>query len=866
MIDIQNRLLQLVSRLVFNHAWIVIAVFTLLAILGALYTAQNLGVNSDTSAMFDERLTFRQIRESYQNTFPQSEDNIVVVVSGTVPELVNSVADSIAAELRKRPDLFEAVFQPTGEPFMKQNQLLYLDTADLTALKANLVKAKPMMSFLTEHYSLKGLFSFLGLMVRYSSPDQLEGMVPVFQKMDTVLIANLNGHQPVMSWQNLMNSEVNLTPMGYSFIQVKPVLDFEKIRPAKTSIQEAQSIAEQYEDTNVKVRLTGKKAMTYEEMGSVMDGAIQASILALIMVSLVLWMGLRSFRLIVATLYTLVVGLVLTAAFSTWAVGQLNMISVAFAVLYIGLGVDYAIHVCLRYRELAGEGLPIRESLATSINHIAPALILSTLSTSIGFYAFVPTAFTGVRELGIIAGTGMFISLLVTLFLLPCLLLKLSAMGTAPPRSESAIGGPVIERYRKPIRIGTIVVVVVALVLLPQIKFDYDPINLRDQNSQSVSTIRELMSEKSFTPWSLNIISPDSSTSTVLKQQLQKLPEVGRSLDIFSFIPRDQQTKIRQIKQVKNELEGLDAPAFIFEEIPDQQQVTAITDFAALLTSPAYTKVAAMASFGQHLSMLVDSLDQRDTVRTSQTIEALQSGLLKALPYTMSSALGSLEPSQISLSSLPDNLKARWISREGQYRTQAMPAEDLQNNDQMKRFASAVQQIAPEATGDLMVTIASADTVVKSFKQAILYALIAITTLLLIYLRDLKETLFILIPLFLAGIFTCAFTVVLGIEFNFANIIALPLLLGLGVDNGVHIVHRAKSDTTGKGLLQTSTARAVLFSSLTTLLSFGNLAFSPHRGTASMGWLLTIGVFFVVVSTLVVLPAFLSERRPAVMD
>jgi predicted RND superfamily exporter protein len=213
---------------------------------------------------------------------------------------------------------------------------------------------------------------------------------------------------------------------------------------------------------------------------------------------------------------------------------------------------------------------------------------------------------------------------------------------------------------------------------------------------------------------------------------------------------------------------------------------------------------------------------------------------------------------------MPDNLKDRWISAEGQYRIQVMPAENLTSNVQMKNFAFAVQGVAPEATGDLMVTIASADTVVKSFKQAILYAVVAITVLLLIYLRNLRETLFILIPLFLAGIFTCAFTVVLGIEFNFANIIALPLLLGLGVDNGVHIVHRAKSDTSGKGLLQTSTARAVLFSSLTTLLSFGNLAFSPHRGTASMGWLLTIGVFFVLLATLIVLPSFLP--KPAVRD
>ncbi len=167
--------------------------------------------------------------------------------------------------------------------------------------------------------------------------------------------------------------------------------------------------------------------------------------------------------------------------------------------------------------------------------------------------------------------------------------------------------------------------------------------------------------------------------------------------------------------------------------------------------------------------------------------------------------------------------------------------------------------MVPEATGDLVVTIAAGDTVVRAFKQAILYALMAITLLLLVYLRKIRDTLLILLPLVLAGAFTGALTVILDIDFNFANIIALPLLLGLGVDNGVHIVHRAKTDKSGRSLLQTSTARAILFSSLTTLFSFGNLAFSPHPGTASMGLLLTFGVIFVLLATLVVLPAFLLK-------
>lgn len=864
MIKFQNRLLQWVSKLVFNHAWSIIIGFTILAVIGFNYTTRNLGVNSDTSAMFDQKLPFRQIREAYKHTFPQTEDNMVLVISGTVPELVSSVADSISQALRLKPDLFEAVFQPIGEPFMKQNQLLYLDTAQIGTLANNLVKAKPMMSFLTEHYSLKGLFSFLGLMVRFSAEDQLDAMSPMFQEIDRVVMATTEGDQDMVSWQNLMGNQNQSFSSEYRFIQIKPILDFQRVRPAKSAIEEVRRIIERYGHHHVQIRLTGKKAMTYEEMGSVMDGAIQASILALIMVSLVLWLGLRSFKLIAATLYTLIVGLVLTAAFSTWAVGQLNMISVAFAVLYIGLGVDYAIHICLRYRELAGEGFPAKESLTVSINHIAPALILSTLSTSIGFYAFVPTAFTGVSELGIIAGTGMFISLLVTLFLLPCLLWKLSALGM-PLAASRKLDGPVIEKYRRPIRIGTLVLSLVAVVLLPLIEFDYDPINLRDPKSESVSTVRELMSKNSFTPWSLNVVVPDCSTSAALKNQLNALPEVDRSIDIFSYIPSNQPAKIQQIRQTKNQFAGIEAPLFEFEKVSDQQQLKAIVDFATLLNSPAYAELDYLKTLGANLSLLADSLGESDTVGISRTITTLQDGLLKALPYTISNALGSLNPQPISLEWLPDNLKNRWISSQGQYRVQVLPAENLNDNPEMREFSSSVQGVAPTATGDLMVTIASADTVVKSFKQALTYAVIAISLLLLIYLRDLKQTLFILLPLLLAGLFTCALTVVLSINFNFANIIALPLLLGLGVDNGVHIVHRAKSSSK-KGLLQTSTARAVLFSSLTTLFSFGNLAFSPHRGTASMGWLLTIGVVFVLLSTLIVLPSFLPAGKPGTKD
>ncbi len=863
--QLQKRSLEFLSKVIFKYSWIIIAAFTGLAVFGFFYTTSNLGVNSNTAEMFDEQLPFRQLRDQYKQIFPATEDNMVIVVSGEVPEMVASTADSLAEEFKSREDLYQSVFQPTGEDFFKKHQLMYLDTTTLIQLSEQLIKARPMMAFLSENYSLKGLFSFLGLMIRYSSADQREGIAPMINKMDSVLLTTLSGGEQLLSWQHLMGTE-SLGETGYSFIQIKPVLDYSKIRPAKEAIEQAHSIAADYTSKYVRVRITGKKAMTYEEMGSVMAGAIQASILALFMVSLILWFGLKSLRLIAATLYTLIIGLILTATFSTWAVGHLNMISVAFAVLYIGLGVDYAIHICLRYREFLGDAMDIKSAIASSIHHIAPALILSTLSTSIGFYAFIPTDFTGVSELGIIAGTGMFISLVVTVVLLPCLLHIMSGWRSQRVSDRRIIKGPIVEKYYRQIRWVTLGLTVAALLILPNIAFDYDPINLRDPNSESVATVRELMAEQNFTPWSLNVVSEDSTALANSKAKLRALPEVGQVINLFSFVPVQQSVKIARIHQIKAELGQISKPSFVFDAVPIPDQERSISEFGKLLSSAAYAGNKSLEQFGEHLMVLSDTLRQLDAPEAKALVEKFQYGLMAALPYTVTGLINSLEPGPVSLANLPPALTERWVSNRGQFRTQVMPAEVLHTNDDMKKFASAVQQVAPEATGDLMVTIASGDTVIAAFRQAIWYALVAISILLMIYLRSIRETLFILLPLILAGIFSAALTVLLGIEFNFANIIAIPLLLGLGVDNGVHIVHRAKTESGGKSLLQTSTARAVFFSSFTTLFSFGNLAFSPHRGTASMGWLLTIGVIFVVLTTLLVLPAFLPKTGPKIRD
>jgi hypothetical protein len=218
---------------------------------------------------------------------------------------------------------------------------------------------------------------------------------------------------------------------------------------------------------------------------------------------------------------------------------------------------------------------------------------------------------------------------------------------------------------------------------------------------------------------------------------------------------------------------------------------------------------------------------------------------------------------------LPKDLVEHWVSKDDQYRVAVFPRENLNDNEAMRRFVAAVRTVAPDAIGFPVIYLEAGDAVVKAFKKAFLMALVAVTVLLLLLLRPKSDTLLVLLPLLLAGALTGAASVVVGIPFNFANIIALPLLLGIGVDSGIHMSHRMRAAPPAAGqVLETSTARAVLYSSLTTICSFGNLAVSPHRGMASMGVLLVIGIGFTLLCTLVVLPALMmvSGKQSRVGD
>jgi hopanoid biosynthesis associated RND transporter like protein HpnN len=852
---------------------LVLAAALVASAVGLSYTATHLGIFTDTQDLLSRELPFRQRYADYKAAFPQFSDNIAIVIDGTNPDLVEDAAASLGARLRERRDLFKQVFDPASDPFFVRNGLLYLDMDELADLSERLADAEPLLATLAEDMSLRGLFEVLGLAVDdivdgETDPSALED---IFQGVDDALAARLDGRAFVLSWREMMMGDVLDEDDFRRIILVQPALDYTVLRPAREAMDAIRAMAAGLDPEGVggiRVRLTGGAALEEEELESVAKGASVAGILALLVVGTLLVLGLKSVRLVAATLATLVMGLIWTAAFAALAIGHLNLISVTFAVLFIGVGVDFGIQFSLRYREEILRGVDPGAALTKAAAGVGGALTLAAAAAAIGFFSFVPTAYVGLAELGVIAGVSMLIALFANLTVLPAILALVplrprQATGEWEKRAPRA--ARLILRHAGAIVGGALVLGLAAAAVAPGVRFDFNPLNLNDPTTESVQTFRDLMRKNSSAAYTIAVLTPDLDRAVVVAERLEALEEVDEAITFADFVPEQQDEKLFFVEEMNIFL----YPVFRLDENKPPATVAergeALVAFRAKLAELlASANLGPLSDEARGLAERLDRfLARHGGARHSdgdEAILALETSLLRTLPARLDRLGQSLGAEQVTLEGLPADLRARRIASDGRALVEAVPAEDLNDNEAVRRFARAVRTIAPEATDTPVLIIEAGDAIVAAFARAGMIAFAGITLLLVVVLRSVVDTVLVLLPLLLAAALTMAATVGFDIPFNFANVIALPLLLGLGVAFGIHLVLRRRAAATVGEMLATSTSRAILFSALTTMCSFGTLAISHHRGTASMGQLLFISLTFALVCTLVVLPAMLELR------
>ncbi len=845
---------------VLRYPWTLL-VFTLI-ICGSsfYYTFNNLGVNTNTAEMLSPDLPFQKNRKRIEAAFPHDAGSIILVVEAQTPEETSQAAIKLANALAAQKQHFNSVYIPTENDFFKQQALLYLEVDELEVLAAKLSDAQPFIGHLSQNFHLQGLFSIINeaLNQKNSLPMDLE---PLLNALNHSFDAQIRQQIYHLSWQELLASNKLNTESRRTIVIARPKMNFKEILPAELALTAARLTIKDLmlQIPTLNIRITGEIALEHEELESVTEGSAIAGIVSLILVCSSLWFGLRSVKLLLATFLALIFGLILTAGFATIAIGHLNLISIAFAVLYIGLGVDYAIHLCLRYRECRASGMENNEAICESIHSVGFSIFLCALTTSLGFLAFIPTDYSGVSELGLISGAGMFIGLFISLTILPALL-TLFSLKTVKPLPASGrtplwlVNFPF--HFSKPIKISAILFTIVSVIVLTQLTFDSNSINLRDPRSESVSTIKELLRSKTDSPYALSALSDNLKQAQQMAQNLNALPVVDNTIFLTDLVAKNQDEKLAIIEELDLIL-GSQLNQFnqVHEEIDTRQ---ALVDFSSqikqiLQQQPQHLVALSLQKLQTNLQTFIVQADNNPV----ETYPALEENILGLLPYTMERLRTSLMATEYTLADLPRYLTQHWISNEGLYRILIMPADNQNVLENQLSFVKDVQAITPGVTGLSVADQASGDAIVKAFIEAFSGALIAIVLLLLLILRNIKNTLLVIFPLLLATLLTGASNVILNNPFNFANIIALPLLMGMGVDSGIHIMHRLHSNfDVNENLLQTSTARGVFFSSLTTMCSFSSLAFTPHVGTSSMGLLLALGIFFTLICTLIVLPAF----------
>ncbi len=867
-----------------RHPRIVVALGSCFAVAAAWYGYTHLYVDADTGNLVSDRLPWRQAHEALDRSFPHLLEEMQVVIDAASPEIAAEAQRRLAEALEARTDVFSVVYAPGDGDFFDRHALLYSTTDELAELRSRMRDYRQMWLDLEKDPTLGGLAAVVER-VGADSTRQTD-VSPVLMAIGGAFYANRYGHFFTFPWSDLTQGRSSDRSERRRFVLVKPILDYSRSRPAAAAMQAIRDGADKLglDRRAVRVRITGSEAFEHESIDAGLKDVPRLLIGALVMVALVLYAAMRSVRLLGASLCVLTAGLAGTAAFAAVAVGGLNMISVAFAILYVGLGIDYSIHFCLHYVEARQETGSHIEALRATSERAGVPLFLSAVTTALCFYAFMVTDFTGVADLGKIGGTGMLFSFAATVGLLPALLslgpFRLpeteEAEGTdvgvpiAPTRTPLTWLDGVVTRRRRLILLAALVLAAISATLIPRARFDQDVINMSDPDAESVLTLRELLGDPNTAVRAVSMLEPDSARAADVAARLAGLDVVRSTMTLSTFVPSDQEAKLEIIQGLAADLgprtDSRNAPATGADAgAAYERRMAAVQRLQDAATELSLDGDSATRAAARQLAFLIGLWRSHQRIWLPETQASMAAGLEKSLvgtlPWVQTRFRRALHAGPVTRQGLPGALRERWVTPAGIERVQVLPADRLDTPQKLRGFVEAVQAEEPAISGMPVENVELGKVTVRAFRMAFALALVATAAALLVLLGDPRSSAIVMASLILATLFTGAVASWWDIPFNISNVITLPLLLGIGVDAGIHIVHRRRQTGDGERLLDTATGRAIFYSGLTTIVGFGNLMLATHRAIAGMGALLVIGMINVLICTLVVLPAVMA--RPA---
>jgi hopanoid biosynthesis associated RND transporter like protein HpnN len=844
-----------------RHPFAVLGLAMVLAAGSAIYAAERFALKTDINELISPDLPWAKRAIEYRREFPRF--GIILVIDAPTAELAEQASIELSGELLAHAERFRFVSQPGSGPFFERNGLLFLPTDEVARFTNGVRQADALIGTLAEDPSLRGILSAMSMVfvgVRRGLIGFDEMARPLTMVADTVEAAAAD-RSASFSWQALARDRPTAPSDRRRFLLVEPVLDFASLQPghAATSLITRLASDLRFDDRQIRVRQTGQVPIDDDQFGTLRRGALLNIAGSILGVLAILWLALRSFRIIAAVAASLAIGLAVSTAVGLVVAGALNVISVAFFVLFIGLGVDFGLQFSVRYRAERHDRHDLEIALTRAARKAGLPLALAAVATAAGFCSFLPTDYRGLAELGEIAGAGMLIAFATSITVLPALLAVIK-----PPPEPHPVGFPALaavdrflERHRAPVVIGTILAVVLASPLLLHLRFDFDPMHLRNGTDESVATYYKLRRDPATGANAIDIVAHDLDAANAMAHRLSGLPHVAQVRTLDNFVPEDQTIKLRFINEAATALHGALNPRETVPAPTDQDTVNALLAAVDTLAAAARDQHGPGPDVALRLAGLLAKLARASAVDRRRVERAFA----EPLWFTMGLLRTSLQPERISRETIPADITRDWVAPDGHARVEVLPAGDPDNTDAVRSFVKAVLALEPDASGPAVELFEAGNTVIRAFVEAGAFALIAITILLLIALRRVGDVLLTLVPLLVAGIVTLELCAALDVGLNFANIIALPLLLGVGVAFKIYYILAWRAGHTA--LLQSSLTRAVVFSAMTTATAFGSLWLSGDPGTSSMGGLMALALSCTLAAAVLFQPALMGPPRKA---
>lgn len=871
------RIMAGITRMVVRFPVATLVISLALAAASMYLTATRLTFHTSRLDLLNPESDYNRLWIEYINEFGD-DDDAVIVVEGESRDRVVNVLQEVSRALSRQEHLFRAVLHEVDLAKIRAKGLHYLSPADLQGLDHFVGEVGPVLkdnwSQLNLGHMLQGLCYRLEAEARNPAAVRPESDAET-ERLTASVLAGLSADGRYQSpWPAMPQSFATLSELSGEYLLAKEgKLGFVILRLAKTKDDFARSteatnalrdlIAQiSARHTDAKIGLTGLPIMEFDEMRSSQSSMFWASLISMFGVACLFVAGFGGMRHALLANGVLLVGMAWSFGYVTLTVGHLNILSVSFTVTLIGVGIDYGVYYAARYLQLRDSRMNCADALERTSFEVGPSILTGAVTTAVAFFAAGCTNFTGIAELGIIAGGGILLCAIAELVILPAAicLVDRSTYGQKTPESlpVQEMIAPLMRMPRL-LLLGTLAATMLVSCGITRLWYDHNLLNMQPVGLESVELERRLLAESNQSVWYALSISDSREELLRRKAAFLKQASVERTEEIVSLLPPDHEVKRQLIQRVRNQLNGL-------PERPPVIPIDGPEELGRLMARAQELIVRrnALSRANQDLEQARDKLRRMQVPECNRMIAQLQSFMAGDLLSRLHVLKGMANPEPPQLTDLPESLTSRFVGAHGLHLLKIYGRGNIWDMDALGNFVRETRQVDPRVTGNPLQAYEASLEMKHSYEKAALYALGVIVCVLLFDLRSIRYTLLSLLPLGIGLLQTFGLLGLLDIPLNPANMIALPILLGISVDEGVHVVHDFL-DQKGRYRMSKSTAVAVTIDSLTTIVGFGSLMIASHQGLQSLGRVLTIGVTCCLFSSMIMLPAMLTwitRNRP----